>query len=252
MNQFDHRKLAENRELERILKELQTDFSEDRLNEFTNALILRGLSGGELLVPMLVREDVQTPGDVQAPEETEDAARCQVAYQSLTGDGEDEWIPAFTSEEEADRLRADLAGEDAWRITLDDTFRSDNAKDVERLQVLLYNHDVDAVIAGEDVIRTLAAYGYFQDITGVLAEDTAKAAASEGRLFRTAGYLDTEEISMEDHETGRGEILPYGLRLAGSSRWKSLTGDTAPDYLAAVMCESEHMKEVSALVSLLA
>ena len=29
MNQFDHRKLAENRELERILKELQTDFSEE-------------------------------------------------------------------------------------------------------------------------------------------------------------------------------------------------------------------------------
>ena len=156
------------------------------------------------------------------------------------------------SEEEADRLRADLAGEDARRITLDDTFRSDNAKDVERLQVLLYNHDVDAVIAGEEVIRTLAAYGYFQDITGVLAEDAAKAAENEGRLFRTAGYLDTEEISMEDHETGRGEVLPYGLRLAGSSRWKSLTGDTAPDYLAAVMCESEHMKEVSALVSLLA
>ena len=153
---------------------------------------------------------------------------------------------------EADRLRADLAGEDARRITLDDTFRSDNAKDAERLQVLLYNHDVDAVIAGEEVIRTLAAYGYFQDITGVLAEDAAKAAENEGRLFRTAGYLDTEEISMEDHETGRGEVLPYGLRLAGSSRWKSLTGDTAPDYLAAVMCESEHMKEVSALVSLLA
>ena len=109
MNQFDHRKLAENRELERILMGLQTDFSEDRLNEFTNALILRGLSGGELLVPMLVREDVQAPGDVQAPEETEDAARCQVAYQSLTGDGEDEWIPAFTSEEEADKgERAEL------------------------------------------------------------------------------------------------------------------------------------------------
>ena len=69
-----------------------------------------------------------------------------------------------------------------------------------------------------------------------------------GRLFKTVGYLDTEEISFEDHETGRGEVLPYGLRLAESDRWKDMTGDVATDYIAAVICESEHIEEASALV----
>ncbi|MBP3879958.1 MAG: hypothetical protein J6D46_06535 [Lachnospiraceae bacterium] len=151
--------------------------------------------------------------------------------------------------EEADRMCAALAGENAERITLDDSFRSDNVKDVERLQVLLYNHDVDAVIASEEVIRTLAGYGYFQEITEVLSEDAAEEAFSEGRLFETAGYLDTEEISMEDHETGRGEVLPYGLRLAGSTRWRELAGETASGYLAAVICESEHVEKASDLMS---
>lgn len=106
MDQYDRKKLAENRELEQILKELQTNFSEELLEAFTNALILQGLSGGELLVPMMIREDIRE--DIRGQKKSDDPFRYQVAYQSLTGDGKDEWIPAYTSEEEASK------GEQAW------------------------------------------------------------------------------------------------------------------------------------------
>ena len=148
----------------------------------------------------------------------------------------------------ADMLRNDKSVEvTPERITLDDRFRSDNAKDLERFQVLLFNHAVDMVIADEEVIRTMAAFGYFQDVRNVVSSETEKEL-----LFETAGYRDSEEISMEDHETGQGDVLPYAYRLSKSRLWKNLSEQETPGFLAAAVLETPNKKTVSVLFSLLA
>ncbi len=148
--------------------------------------------------------------------------------------------------------KGELSAEElSERIFPDDSFRSDNAKDVERLQVLLYNHGVDVVIANEDVIRLLASYGYFESMETALSEKDEFDAKERGLLYETAGYLETDEISMEDHETGRGEVKPYALRLKNSPRWEALSDGAAPSFLAAPVLENEHRQAVSMLFNTL-
>ncbi len=102
--------------------------------------------------------------------------------------------------EETERLLQTEPGQ----VLLDESFDSKRPKDLERLQVLAANGALDVVTAPEEVFRGLAACGYFRDLSAFFPE---------GKLYRTKGYLDTDEVSFEDREVGEGEEKAYGLKL---------------------------------------
>ena len=38
-----------------------------------------------------------------------------------------------------------------------------------------------------------------------------------------AGYKEDDEVSFEDHETGQGEVKPYGISLSGDNRFTEMS-----------------------------
>ena len=75
------------------------------------------------------------------------------------------------------------------------------------------------MIANEDTYRKLAGYGYFQDMDEVLGEASAE---YRDIYVEAAGYKESEGVSFEDHESGQGEKLPYGIDISASSKFHNI------------------------------
>ncbi len=143
-------------------------------------------------------------------------------------------------------------GTEPAQIIVDDSFRSDARKDVERLQVLAANRAVDVIICPrKDIMESYAAYGYLTDLTEVLPQAAAETAENEDRLLVTPGMLWTDEISFEDHESGQGPALPYIYDLSGKTAWEDLAGDGTECYLGVVL-DSPHEEMAEELITALA
>lgn len=138
---------------------------------------------------------------------------------------------------------------DTSQIIIDDSFRSDSAKDVERLQVLAANHAVDVIICPErEIMESYAAYGYLRELPELLSPETTERVGNEERLIQTAGMLWTDEISFEDHESGQGPEKPYLLDISSTGRWESLAGIGRDGYLGVVL-DTPHEKTVSDIIT---
>lgn len=104
------------------------------------------------------------------------------------------------------------------KVMIDDSFYiKDGAQ--AKLEVYLHSGQIDVIIAEEELYRQFAGYGFFKDIRTVL--DKEASLRYEDDFLYTAGYQENEneEISFEDHETGQGEKLPYGVDISESRRF---------------------------------
>ena len=117
---------------------------------------------------------------------------------------------------------SDLLGADGKRKTvqIDDSFYiKDGALD--KLQVYLHSRQIDAVILDRTLFEEYAGYGYFESLDEVTEEDLEK---KYGEAYQyAAGYKEDEEVSFEDHETGQGEVKPYGISLSGNNRFTEMS-----------------------------
>ena len=106
------------------------------------------------------------------------------------------------------------------KVLIDDTFfMKDDA--LTRMEVYLHSRQLDAVIADETVWRELAGYGFFKQLDE-MPEESFEESGDTYEFLETEGYLDSEDISFEDHEVGMGKKAPYGVSLAGSRRFKEM------------------------------
>jgi len=96
----------------------------------------------------------------------------------------------------------------------------------EQLETLLYNRQVDVIIADRDVFTELAADGDVLDLSQVFTEKELTSFAAEmgreagsgddsygGLLLKTPGYLESEDV--DETGVGKGEEEYYGLDLTG-------------------------------------
>lgn len=105
-------------------------------------------------------------------------------------------------------------------VHIDDSFYiKDGALD--KIQVYLYNKQLDVLILDESVFAEYAGYGFFQGLDEVLSEE--EAGMYKERYLYAAGYKDTDDVSFEDNETGQGDEEPYGLSLEGDNRFTRMT-----------------------------
>lgn len=105
-------------------------------------------------------------------------------------------------------------------VHIDDSFYiKDGALD--KIQVYLYNKQLDVMILDEGVFREYAGYGFFQNLDEVLSETDRE--KYKDRYLYAAGYKDTDDVSFEDNETGQGEEMPYGLSLEGDNRFTEMS-----------------------------
>ena len=104
------------------------------------------------------------------------------------------------------------------KVMIDDSIYTQDGG-LQKLEVYLYNKQVDVVIANEDTYRKLAGYGYFQDMDEVLGEASAE---YRDIYVEAAGYKESEGVSFEDHESGQGEKHPYGIDISASSKFRNI------------------------------
>lgn len=132
------------------------------------------------------------------------------------------------------------------RVFLDDSFYLQDGG-LAKLQTYLHSAQVDVIIASQETWREFAGYGYFRELEGFLESENG-----QGELLYAAGYRETDdtEISFEDHETGQGEILAYGMDLSGSEVWAALSGNTSDWVLgiAANATNPEHAADFALLL----
>ncbi|OYP41126.1 hypothetical protein CG709_05020, partial [Lachnotalea glycerini] len=133
-------------------------------------------------------------------------------------------VDDILNDEETQKVEQELEkifnnGTDRTFVTIDDSFYTDG-DGLNKLEVYLSNHQIDLVIANEEVIRTFAGYGFMQDLNTVLEEDELE--RNTNQFLYAAGYKENDDISFEDKETGQGEILPYGVNIADSAEYKKL------------------------------
>ncbi len=105
---------------------------------------------------------------------------------------------------------------DYQKVIIDDSFYT-NEDALTKLETYLFSHQVDAVIADEETWREFAAYGFFRNLDEVM-DGELDFDCSDDYIY-TAGYRESDgtEVSFEDNETGRGEVLPYGLDISESA-----------------------------------
>lgn len=140
-----------------------------------------------------------------------------VLYAAVVDDSLDEDRLAQTVTDMTSILGADGKNE---TVHIDDSFYiKDGALD--KIQVYLYNKQLDVMILDEAVFQEYAGYGFFQSLDEVLPE-TAQEKYKDRYLY-AAGYKDTDDVSFEDNETGQGEEKPYGLSLEGENRFTEMS-----------------------------
>lgn len=117
---------------------------------------------------------------------------------------------------------SNLLGADGKRKTvqIDDSFYvKDGALD--KLQVYLHSQQIDVVILDRELFEEYAGYGYFESLDEVTEENLEK---KYGESYQyAAGYKEDDEVSFEDHETGQGEVKPYGISLSGDNRFTEMS-----------------------------
>ncbi len=114
-------------------------------------------------------------------------------------------------EEEKKKLKEKMSekyGIDSDKVQIDDDFYLSN-QGQEKLEVYLYNKQIDAIIASKDVFSQYAAFGFFDEIPNILSDSEQQ--MYKDRYIAAAGYEENDEVSFDDKETGEGEKLPYGI-----------------------------------------
>lgn len=130
-----------------------------------------------------------------------------VLYVAVVDESLDEEMLKQMTEELNDRFGADGKHR---KVLIDDTFfMKDDA--LTRMEVYLHSSQLDVIIADEDVWRELAGYGFLKRLDAGLGY--------EEQFLEANGYLDSEDISFEDHEVAKGEAAAYGVDLSESGRF---------------------------------
>lgn len=142
-----------------------------------------------------------------------------------------------------ENLKGNLKGkEQDAKILIDDSFRSDEKKDIERLQVLLANHKADVVVANDEIIKTLAGFGYFRSLESLFGKEEIEKWKTSGCLLETEGYQDSEEMTFEENGTGKGEKKPYAVLLKYSKKWETMAEELHGYIDFAIVEECSHPK----------
>lgn len=151
----------------------------------------------------------------------------------------------------AEKISQDLGEQVAEsQVIIDDSFRSDSRKDVERLQVLAANQALDIIIFPDlDMMKAYAAYGYLEDLEEAVLPEYIRPLTEDDRLIRTPGMLWTDEISFEDHESGQGSEKAYILDISGTSLWDALTDNPGSEGYLGVVLDYPHKEAVGLFLS---
>lgn len=130
-------------------------------------------------------------------------------------------------------------------VYIDDSFFA-GQQGLDKLQVYLANKQIDLVISSKEDYKTLAGYGFFKDLEQV--SDIPEGCRE--KFAGAHGYLDTEEISLDDHETGKGEELFYGMELR-ENPWNQIEEQKDQSVVVSIALEAPNEKNAVCFMEIL-
>lgn len=142
-------------------------------------------------------------------------------------------------------LREKAGIDEDTNIYIDDSFYA-SQNGLDKLQVYMANKQIDMVIAGEEDYRTLAGYGFFKDLEQVAGISEM----CKEKFLGAHGYLETDGISMDDHETGQGEELFYGVEFE-ENPWNQAGEKKKQNMVASIAAEAPNVKNAVCFLEIL-
>lgn len=159
----------------------------------------------------------------------------------------DETLDRDETEELTKRLEEMFGADgDSQKVVISDNFYT-NEDGFNKLEIYLSANVVDVIIADEEVFKELAAVGYMFDLSQLEGGEKFSP-----YYYNTAGCLPDEgtEISFEDNESGRGEVLPYGIDISRSTQFNKM-GKIIEKPVAGIVVNSKYKDNATAFLELL-
>lgn len=156
--------------------------------------------------------------------EAEGKAALQEKLEHLIGDGD--------------------SGNNQKQIILDDSKDPQNGG-LEQTETLLFNRQVDVVIAERSIFEQLAADGDFVDLQTILSREELEIFRED--LVMAAGYDDPDEQDVNADGVGKGEPEAYGLSLSDCAAFRELAPESVEPVFG-IAANSQHMANALAFV----
>lgn len=152
-------------------------------------------------------------------------------------------IDEALDEEKRDQAAAELenilgADGKTEHVYIDDALYLNDSNTLMKLQVYISCGQIDVMIMDREDFQEYAGNGTFISLDELTGEDLSEKYGQEYEY--AAGYLETDDISYEDNESGRGEVKAYGISLSGDNRFTDMAEGYIEDPVFAVVASSEN------------
>ena len=92
----------------------------------------------------------------------------------------------------------------------------------------------------------MAGFGFYKDLEQV----SGIPEVFKDKFVGARGYLDTDEISLDDHETGKGEELFYGMELA-KNPWNQIEEQKNQSVVVSIAVDAPNEKNAVSFMEIL-
>lgn len=90
-----------------------------------------------------------------------------------------------------------------------DTYFSNDENDISKLQTMIANHEIDAIVATPKTFKQLSGYGYLTNLDSSLTK--RQRTLLSGDFVTMKGFKDSDDPDFEGG--GKGKAEPFGLSM---------------------------------------
>ena len=97
-----------------------------------------------------------------------------------------------------------------------DTYFSNDENGISKLQTMIANHEIDAIVATPKTFKQLSSYGYLTNLDSSLTK--RQRTLLSGDFVTMKGFKDSDDPDFE----GGGKAEPFGLSMTDFRQWNRL------------------------------
>ena len=99
-----------------------------------------------------------------------------------------------------------------------DTYFSNDENGISKLQTMIANHEIDAIVATPKTFKQLSGYGYLTNLDSSLTK--RQRTLLSGDFVTMKGFKDSDDPDFEGG--GKGKAEPFGLSMTDFRQWNRL------------------------------
>ena len=122
------------------------------------------------------------------------------------------------------QLRGVVTGFDCFTVVLDTALTEELIREgfvreiISKLQTMIANHEIDAIVATPKTFKQLSGYGYLTNLDSSLTK--RQRTLLSGDFVTMKGFKDSDDPDFEGG--GKGKAEPFGLSMTDFRQWNRL------------------------------